>query len=430
MIAINPGYVDDPAKFELAVLLTQITMPYLPCMTIAALLSGVLNARGRFALSAGAPILLNLATLVAVLPQTDAVSAAKAASWGVLVAGVLQAGLLWWGVRRTGARVRIRPPKLSPEVKGLIALAIPGAIAASATQINIFISQALASLGENGARAWLNVADRLYQLPLGLVGVAVGVALLPRLSSAFRADDLKGARDAMDQALTFALALTLPAAAALLAMPHFLIDGLFTRGEFTAYDAQQTALALFHYGWGVPAFVLVRVLAPAFFARLDTKGPMRFALVSVGVNIALGVVLFFLIGFSGIAAATSAASWLNVALMWSALMRRGDYRPSRETVSRLLRVAAAATVMGVLLLAAQTFRPIVEQVFEAATLTAGSTRILGAKEYAVVAVSLAGLLAYGLLLLATGAITPADLRAALRRRPGEAAPPAGPDLPS
>lgn len=421
MLAVNPGYVDQPDKFKLVVLLTQITMPYLPCMAIVALLSGVLNARHRFALSAGVSAILNIVTLATVWPQETPQQAALWGSIGVLLAGVAQAGLVWWGARRAGADIRLAWPRLTPEIKSMIALAIPGAIAASATQINIFISGALASLGEEGARAWLNVADRLYQLPLGLVGVAIGVALLPRLSGALQAGDREGGARAMDEALTFALVLTLPAAAALMAMPVFLIDGLFTRGAFTAYDAEMTALALFHYGWGTPAFVLVRVLAPAFFASLDTKTPMKFALVAVVLNILFGVGLFFgleragLSGFQGIAAATSAAAWVNVALLWSTLRRRGTWAASARVFSRILRIALAAALMGGLMFAAQVFRPEVEALV--AAYAAPAAALIGTKETAVALVSVAGLLAYLLMLLLTGAVRPSEVRRALRRDP-------------
>lgn len=428
MYGVNPGYASDPAKFRLAVILTQITMPYLPCMAIVALLSGVLNARHRFVLSAAAPILLNLVMLIAVLPSRTPVGAAYAASAGVVVAGLLQAAWLVWGARRAGAKIRFRLPRLSPDIRTLIGLAVPGAIAASATQINIFISQALASMGEAGARSWLNVADRLYQLPLGLVGVAIGVALLPRLSTAFHSGDRTGAREAMDEGLTFALALTLPAAAALFAMPFLLIDGLFTRGAFNPYDARQTALALLHYGWGTPAFVLVRILAPAFFAGLDTKTPMKFALVSVAVNIGLGVALFFAIGFQGIAAATSAAAWLNVILMSLTLARRGVYRPSPEAARRWIKIAMAAAVMAGVVFAAQWRYDALKTLFAPATLEIAGRHILGGKEYLVVAVSLTGICVYAVLLFVTGAIRPRDLKRLFRRDPKAQAAPAGPDL--
>ncbi len=403
MYLIAPGFAANPAKFKLAVLLTQITMPYLPCMAVVAHLSGVLNAKSRFVASAAAPIFLNLVTLAAVLPQTTAVGAAVAASWGVLVAGILQGALLWWAVRRSGADITLRWPRLTPEIKALIGLAIPGAIAASATQINIYISGVLAS-GVNGARSWLAVADRLYQLPLGLVGVAIGVALLPRLSTAVGAGDKKDAQAAMDEAIAFSLALSLPAAAALFAMPYFLIDALFTRGEFLPVDAHQTAAALFHYGWGTPAFVLARILAPAFFARRDTKGPMRFALISVAVNIVLGIVLYRLVGFQGIAAATSIAAWINVVQMVAALARRGDYAPSPAAVSRLLKILTASAAMAALLGAASLTRPYYEP-------------FLFRKEVALAVVVAISTPFYFGMLIALRAVTVAELKSVLRRRP-------------
>lgn len=411
MYLINPGFASDPFKFKLAVLLTQISMFYMPCMAIAALLSGVLNARGRFIVSGAFPILLNLAMIATVWPQNDAVSGAKAASWGVLVAGILQAGMVWWGAVKSGARIRLVRPRLTPGVKALIITALPAAFAASATQINVFVSGILASQ-VNGGRSWLAVADRLYQLPLGLVGVAIGVALLPRLSQALQAEDHDDAQAAMDQAVVFSMALTLPAAAALMAMPYFLIDGLFTRGEFTAFDAHETAAALFHYGWGVAGFVLVRILSPAFFARRDTKAPMRFALISVVVSIGLGVALFPFLGVSGLAAATAFAAWVNVIQMVLLLAKRGDWRPSPKAWSKLMRILAASAVLGGALFAAERLRPQIEAV-------------LGTKEVAILAVCAAGGLLYPLLVLLFGGVTLKEAKAALRRpaKAGDLPPP-------
>jgi putative peptidoglycan lipid II flippase len=411
MYVINPGYAADPVKFKLAVLLTQISMPYLPCMAIVAHLSGVLNARGRFILSAAAPTLLNLLMLIAILPQKDAHNAAVAASFGVIAAGVAQAALLTWGVRRTGAQVHWRLPRLTPEIKALIMLAIPGALAASATQVNIFISGILASQ-VNGARSWLAAADRLYQLPMGLVGVAIGVALLPRLSRAVHAKDHGMAQQAMDEAITFSMALTLPAAAALIAMPVFLIDGLYTRGQFTAFDAAQTGHALFFYGLGTPAFVLGQLYSRAFFARQDTKSPMRFALISVAVNIVAGLVLFHLVGFQGIAAATSIAAWLNVVQM-AAKLGRLDYRPSARTWSRLVRILAASLVLAAAMAAAAHFRGLIEAPFQSVRLG----HVFGAKEIAVGLIVVVVGLAYLPLLFAFGGLRMSEIKAALRRKP-------------
>jgi putative peptidoglycan lipid II flippase len=282
-------------------------------------------------------------------------------------------------------------------------------------QINIFISGILASQVAGG-RAWTEVAARLYQLPLGLIGVAVSVALLPRLSAAIQAADHDDAQAATDQAVIFSLALTAPAAAALVAMPFFLIDGLFTRGAFTVQDARETGWILLNYGWGVPAFVLARVLQPAFFARADTKAPMRFGLISVAINIVLGLALFQVIGVKGIAAATSAAAWINVAQMVLLLARRGDYSPTKAAWSRIARIAAASAAFGAVLGLASHERALIE-----APLRGFHLAGLGAKEIAVLATAAVGVALYGLLLLAFRGITPAEIRAATRRRPGDAA---------
>lgn len=414
MYAINFGFVDQPLKFKLAVLLTQITMPYLPCMAIVAHLSGVLNARGRFVLSGAAPVLLNLCLLVAVIPQHDPVHAAIACSISVIAAGIFQAALLAWGVKQTGAKVHWRLPHLTPEVKALVARAVPGAIAASAVQLNIFVSANLASF-VNGGRTWLATADRLYQLPLGLVGVAIGVALLPRLSRAVYAKDAVEAQGAMDQAVTFAMALTLPAAAAMAAIPLFLADALYVRGQFTMFDAQQTAGALFFYGLGVPAFVLQQLYSRAFFARQDTKSPMRFALISMAVNIAAGVVLFKLMGVSGIAAATALASWINVGQMAFTLAKRGDYAPSLVAWSRLARIAAATAVLAALLSAAGHWRALIEAPFQVIRWHGKS---VGSKEMAIALTFIGAVLAYPPLLFASGGLKLAEIKAALRRREG------------
>ncbi|MBW8305091.1 MAG: murein biosynthesis integral membrane protein MurJ [Brevundimonas sp.] len=414
MTVINVGFLDDPARFKLAVILTQITMPYLPCMAIAALLSGVLNARGRFIVSGAYPILLNLIMLAAVIPaQGNQVGAAYAASWAVLAAGVAQAGLCWWAVRKAGANIRIGLPRLTPAVKAIIITAVPAAIGNSATQINVFISGNLSSFVAGG-RTWLATADRLYQLPLGLVGVAIGIALLPRLSRAVASKDHQQQQASMDEAVILSMALTLPAAAALMAMPYFLIDALFTRGAFLTFDAVNTARALFQFGWGVPAFVLIRILAPAFFARGDTRTPMTFALVSVAVNAALAIGLFYAgWGIAGIAAAVSGAAWTNVLLLGGALWRRGLYRPSVPALSRLGRIAAAAAGLAVVVGIAASLRSVLEAPIAGLLAAMGTSH--GAKEAALLLVTAAGGLTYVALAFATRAITVAEVRGLIRR---------------
>ncbi len=405
MFLIAPGFAKTPEKFRLAVVLTQIMMPYLPLMAIFAHLSGVLQARGRFIATAAAFSLLNICTLIPVLTQHAAVPAAFAGSLGVLAAGVAQSGLVWWGLRRSGVRILFRLPRLTPEIKQLLKLALPGTVAASATQINLFVSGVLASQ-VNGARTWLAYADRLYWLPLSLVGVAIGVALLPQLSRAVHAGRDAEAQDATDQAVLLSLALSLPAAAALMAMPFYLIDGLWRRGAFTLYDAHATANVLFHYGWAVPAFVLRQVLQPAFFARQDTRSPMRFSLVSVGINIVAGIGLFYLFGAPGIAAATAIAAWVNVAQMLAALGRKNLYRPTPRTLSRLVRIGLAVAILAVLLLGAQMYRPQIEAPL-------AFTR--HAKEIGVLAVTAAAAVLYPALLLLCGGVSLAEVRGLFRR---------------
>jgi putative peptidoglycan lipid II flippase len=410
MYLISPGFAADPVKFKLAVLLTQITMPYLPCMAIYAHLSGVLNSHGRFIVSAAAPTLLNVVMLLLVLPQHDAIAAAEWASAGVVGGGLCQMGLLWWGVQKSGSHVRFVWPTLTPEIRALLGRAVPGAMSASAFQINIFISGILASQVP-GARSWLNVADRLYQLPVGLVGVAIGVALLPRLSRAVHTGDHADSQSALDEAVTYAMALTLPAAAAMVAMPFFLIDGMWTRGQFHSYDAQQTASALFHYGWGAPAFVLMQIINRAFYARQDTKTPMRVAIQQVVVNVVLGVGLFYAIGFQGIAAATSIASWMSVIVMFGLLAKGGHYTVSAKAMARLARIALASLGLGLVLFAASHWRASIEGLLAPVHLG-----LLHPKEFAIALVSAAALPIYAGLLLASGGLTPAELKGALRRK--------------
>lgn len=418
MLVIHGGYADQPAIFSYAILLTQITMPYLVGMSAAALFSGVLNTAGRFALSAAAPIFLNLCILVAILPAPDPQTAAMWGAIAIAVAGVVQAVLLWWGCRRLGVQLGFRRPALTPDVKQIVILMGPAVFAGSATQINVFVSQALASF-EEGAKSWLYAADRLYQLPLGLIGVAIGVALLPRLSLAVANGDGGDETRALDEAVGLSMAFTLPAAAAFLVMPFFLMHGFWTGGEFTDDDARATAAALFHYGWGVPAFVLTRILAPPFFARRDTKRPMQFALASVVANIILGASFFFGLraagssGYVGLAIATSAAAWVNVILLAGALLREKTWTPAPAAQARLLRIGVATVIMGAAMAFAAGQREAIVAPFTAAL-------PIGGKEFAVLVVSGLGFLLFIVAAFALRAVTLKEIRSALRRAPAPA----------
>lgn len=427
MVLIHGGYLDQPRYFSYAILLTQITMPYLAGMSAAALFSGVLNTAGRFALSAAAPIFLNLCILAAVLPAPDPETAAMWGAIAIAVAGVLQAVLLFWGCRRLGVRLGLRKPVLTADVKRILVLMGPAVFAGSATQVNVFVSQALASF-EQGAKSWLYAADRLYQLPLGLIGVAIGVALLPRLSRAVSAEDGADETRALDEAVVLSMAFTLPAAAAFLVMPFYLMHGFWTGGEFTDADARATADALFHYGWGVPAFVLTRILAPPFFARQDTRRPMRFALVSVAVNVAVGASFFFALravgapGYVGLAIGTSAAAWANVILLAGALLREGTWRPSADARARLVRIGAATAIMSAGMAVAAWQGAAIEAPFR-------ELPVLGVagKELATLTVCAAGFALFIAMAFVLRAVTLGEVVGALRRERG--APAGGGGLP-
>ena len=409
---------DDAGIMRIAVVATQLAMPYLACMTIASLLSGVLNTGGRFALSAAVPVFLNLCTLVPLLGGRllglDPSGVLLTTSAAVTVSGLVQAGLLWWGVRRLGVRLRLGLPRLTPNVKRALALAVPGALAGGAMQINSVVSQVLTG-SDAGARSVLYNADRLYQLPLGLVGVAIGLALVPRLTRAFVSGDHEGGRRTLDDGVTLAMAFTLPAAVALFVIPYFIIDATVTRGAFTSADAARTADALRQFAWGVPAFVLAKVLTPPFFAREDTRRPMYFAVTAVVITVVLGSALFFWFGrmgwdgVLGLAVATSASAWVNVALLGGTLVAENSWRPSPRFISRISRVLAASAVMAGLLFAASIGYETLSRLFLA-------------KEIAVLVVCGAGAVVYGVCLVLFRAVSVSELKATLRREPGAPAP--------
>jgi len=412
------AYRGQPAVMTVAVTATQIAMPYLACMTVASLLSGVLNTGGRFALSAGVPVFLNLCTLAPLMAaRFIPASQPQVLLWvtaAVTVSGLIQAGLLWWGVQRLGITLRLSWPLLTPNVKRALALAVPGAMAGGAMQVNSLVSQMLAGSDE-GARSVLYNADRLYQLPLGLIGVAIGLALVPRLTRAFVADDHEGGRKTLDDGITLAMAFTLPAAVALFVIPFFIIDATVTRGAFTSEDAARTADVLRQFAWGVPAFVLAKVLTPPFFAREDTRRPMIYAVAAVVFTIVVGAGLFFWLsrmgvdGVLGLAVATSLSAWINVSLLAGTLMREDAWRPSPAFLSRLSRVLAASAVMAALLVAAG---------MGYGTLS----RVLLAKEIAVLIVCGAGGLVYAACIVLFRAVSVSELKATLKREPGAATP--------
>jgi putative peptidoglycan lipid II flippase len=354
---LAPGFSGSPGKFDLTVLLSRIAFPYLLCMSLVALLSGVLNSMHRFTAAAAAPILLNVVLIGAMgvaylLGYRNEPMAGVVLAWGVAAAGLAQLMLLWIAVRRTGFALTVRRPTFSNDMRRLVALGVPGLIAGGVTQINLVAGTLIASLQES-AVSFLYYADRLYQLPLGIVGVAIGVVLLPDLARKLRAGDEAAVLVSQNRALEFALLLTLPAAVGLAVLSEPIISVLFERGSFTRADTVATAAALAAFASGLPFFVAQKVLQPGFFAREDTTTPMRFAWINLGVNLVLSVVLFFAfshvgwMGHVGIAIATSIAGAVNAILLWATLAGRGHFRIDDMARRNLWIIVLGTAVMAI-----------------------------------------------------------------------------------
>ncbi len=348
---LAPGFLDDPLKYELSIWLTRITFPYLLCMSLIAMLSGMLNTFGHFKAAAYGPILLNI-VMISILAfigfkgfGNSPISGYFLAT-GVFLAGFLQLGVLYWAFRRTKFKMRLQRPRLTPSVKRLLVLGVPGIIAGGITQVNILIGTIIASL-QDGAVSFLYYADRLYQFPLGIVGIAMGVVLLPVLSRHIRRGEDDTASDTQNRALELTLALTLPASVALMLVPNDIIRLMFERGHFTPADTIATSSALAAFAWGLPAFVLIKVFSPGYFAREDTKTPMYFAGVGMVVNVAISLALFPLYRHVGIAIATSLAGWVNALCLGLFLWRRGHFTWDANLVRRVPRLVLSTVLMGV-----------------------------------------------------------------------------------
>ncbi len=348
------------APYHLAVTYAWITMPYLLFMSMTALFSGMLNTRGLFAIAAAVPIVLNLFMISALLglPGLGVNQAGLGIGLAVAVtlSGIAQMACVLWACRQAGVKIGLRRPRITPGVKRLFILGVPGIFSAGITQINLLVSHLIATF-QQGAASWLTYADRLYQLPLGMIGIAMGIALLPALSRRIRAGDETGANTSLNRGIEIATFLTLPAAAALFIIPDILIAGIFQRGEFVSETTLQVAKALRFFALGLPAFVMIKVLTPAFFARENTKSPMVYAAISAVINIAFGLLLFWRIGFEGLALATTIAAWVNVYSLSRTLLRTRHWEPDKRLLRRAPRIALASILMGVGLWMGKPYMP-------------------------------------------------------------------------
>jgi integral membrane protein MviN len=392
---IAPGFSDDPAKHDLTVGLATIMFPYLVCMSLGAMMAGMLNSLRRYFAAAIAPVFLNI-ILVGVLiygwhSGMAQMEIGHALAWGVLAAGLVQLVIVWAAVRHAGVRIGFRLPRLTPNVKRLLWLAFPAAVTGGITQINQLIGTAIAS-GKASTVSALAYADRVYQLPLGVVGIAVAIVLLPELARALKAGDDVEAANLQNRSVEFTLFLTLPAAAALLVISEPIVRVLYERGAFTATNGTPTVSAILAiFALGLPAFVLIKAFTPGYFAREDTRTPMIFAAISVAVNVSLALALFPTLAGSGIAIASAVAGWVNAGLLLGMLVRRGQWSRDALLMRRIPRLTIAAAVMaGALYAASRTFAsslgpsaPFYEQASVLAVMVAGAMVVYFGTAFAI-----------------------------------------------
>ncbi|GAC1330646.1 MAG: murein biosynthesis integral membrane protein MurJ [Beijerinckiaceae bacterium] len=341
---LAPGFERDPEKFARAVILTRITFPYLLCVTLVTLQSGTLNANGRFAAAAFAPIILNVTMIVFVALAFLFPDAGVAASVGVTVSGILQVALMMAASRRAGVLEHLARPRWSDDVRRFFRALGPAVIGAGGVQIALFADTIIASLLPTGGLSSIYYADRIYQLPIGVIGIAAGTVLLPEMSRLFAAGDAAGARHAQNRTMALTLALAAPFFVAFLILPDLVMHAVFVRGRFTPADANAAASVLGAYGLGLLAVVLIRSAVASFQARGDTTTPMAIALASVAVNVILKIVLFRPFGAAGLALATAVGAWINLALLVGFALRRGTMQFD-DTFARSAFATAAGAVM-------------------------------------------------------------------------------------
>jgi putative peptidoglycan lipid II flippase len=398
-----PGFHEFPEKFAAAVLFTQITFPYLLFMSLGALQGGILNAFGRFANAAAAPILLNvvlIAALFIVVPYTG--NEGEVLSIAVVVAGVLQ--FLWLAIscQRAGMHLRLPVPRFTPDVKRMLVLMVPGLIGGGVNQINLTVATILATL-QPQAVGYLYYSDRLYQLPLALIGSAIGVVLLPSLTRALRGPNPDEGMRIHNRAIEMGFFLSLAATVALAVAAKPMITVLYQRGAFTADDTTAVSYALTAISLGLPAYILNKALTPGFLAREDTMTPFRYAMVAVGADIAISLVLFQFIGYVGIALGTAGAAWVNCGLLYFTLRRRGYLTLDRRLRRTLPRLFLSAAGLGLALwFGIKPLQPFLQD-GEAVRALALAVLVLG------------GLAIYLILVIVTGAMPLKDLARLVRR---------------
>ena len=349
---LAPGFSRDPQQFALAVSLTRITFPYLPLITLVTLWGGILNALNRFAAAASASILLNVAMMATLAMAAFFPGAGYAAAWGVLISGVLQALLVGGAAWRAGVMTSFRTLAWDDNVRRFFKALVPATVGSAGTQLALFADTIIASFLTTGALSALYYADRIDQLPIGVIGIAVGTVLVPEMANRVSSGDHEGARSAQNRAIEFALLLAIPCVIAFLVVPDLIMKALFMRGAFTAEDAHASAMTLVAYTIGLVPFVLIRSAVAPFLARGDTLTPVKAALTGTAVNIAFKVALMGPLSQVGLALATSIGAWINfVMVLW--LARRGGLiAPDATLRSSLIKLAVAGIAFSVVLIVA------------------------------------------------------------------------------
>ncbi len=351
IIAISaPGFIGDADKFALTVELTRITFPYILFMSLVSLSAAVLNTWSRFALPAFTPVLLNISFILMALFATPYFDPpVLALGWAVFIGGVLQLALQIPALARIGMLPRFSPIWRDEGVRRILKLMAPALLGVSVAQISLLINTIFASFLESGSVSWLYYADRLMEFPAGLLGAALGTILLPSLARAHaRAEDTEFST-LLDWGLRLTLMLTLPAALALAILGVPLISTLFQHGAFGATDVLRTREALAAYSVGLTGLILVKVLAPGFYAKQDIRTPVRIALITLALTQVLNVILIGWLRHAGLALAIGLASCANAALLWRGLLKSGSYHPVTGWTSFILKLVAALSVLGVVL---------------------------------------------------------------------------------
>lgn len=368
MLGLAPGFAEQEWLFDLTVDLARITFIYLPPISLVALLGGILNSFGKFGAMASAPILLNIILIISlVLFENSMETKGHVLAIAVAISGLAQFIWLLEACRKNGCIPRLRRPSLNPQIIKLFKLMLPAAIGAGVVQINLLIDIILASTLSSGSISFLYFADRVNQLPLAIIGIAIGTALLPKLSREIQDGETHKAQKSQDYALEFGMILALPATIGLLVLSELIIIALFERGAFSVTSVDATAKALFYYALGLPAFVIIKVLQPSFFARYDTLTPVKIASSMVFVNLVLNIILMQYLEHAGLALATSISAWLNALLIGLILKRKRFHKPGKKTFVKIFKTFLASTVMGLGLLGILEF--IDESIFSSGILS-------------------------------------------------------------